>query len=232
MTASLPHDYTGIRAVMFDLDGTLLHTVPDLAAAVNAMLADMSRPTVPEALVAQYVGKGAENLVHRSLTGLMEGRAKPAEFERGMSLFQQHYDVINGRHAQFYPGVLEGLTAFAQAGFKLAVVTNKPMRFTQPLLERTKIAQQFASIVGGDTCVLKKPDRMPIDYACQQMGVRTTEALMIGDSHNDAQAAAAARSPCWLLPYGYNEGKPVTETPCDGIVQTLVEAFDKLTALQ
>ena len=224
--------YQSIKAVLFDLDGTLLHTVPDLAAAVNAMLADLKLPALEEAIVAQYVGKGAENLVHRSLTGDMNGKAPVDLFEQGMNLFQSHYDIINGRHAQFYEGVLEGLEAFAANGLKLAVVTNKPIRFTQPLLERTGIAHRFEVIVGGDTCIRKKPDRMPLDHACEAMGLVSGQALMIGDSHNDSQAARAAETVCWLLPYGYNEGKPVTDTPCDGIVQTLLEAAQRLADLQ
>ena len=226
------HNYKQIKTVLFDLDGTLMHTVPDLAAAVNAMLVDLSIPALDESVVAQYVGKGAENLVHRSLTGDMLGKAPPALFEQGMQLFQTHYDIINGQFAQFYEGVLEGLDAFDQLGMKLAVVTNKPARFTQPLLERRGIANRFQAIVSGDTCVRKKPDRMQLDHACELMGLHTGQALMIGDSHNDAQAASAAGSPCWLLPYGYNDGKPVTDTPCDGIVQTLLDAAQRLSHLQ
>ncbi len=216
------------QAVLFDLDGTLLHTVPDLAAAVNAMLVDLGKPALPEETVAVYVGKGAENLVNRSLTGSMTEKASPELYAQAMANWQNHYTHINGNHSVFYPGVKEGLELLKNAGIKLAVVTNKPERFTQPLLERTGIADYFEVMVGGDTCPVKKPDPMPVTHACKLLGVDPSQALMIGDSINDALAANAAGVECWLLPYGYNEGRSVHETQCDGIVNTIEEAAQRL----
>ncbi|MCQ8897602.1 phosphoglycolate phosphatase [Limnobacter humi] len=221
-----------IRAILFDLDGTLLHTVPDLAAAVNAMLRDLALPELDEATVATYVGKGAENLIHRSLTGSLDGRADAALFEKANAIWHAHYEQINGQHAEFYPGVLEGLEAFAQAGLKLAVVTNKPERFTGPLLARSGIACYFSVVIGGDTFERKKPDPLPVLKACERLGVSPSEALFIGDSLNDAQAARAAGVPCWLLPYGYNEGRPIESTPCDGHINTLLQAAERVCAQQ
>ncbi|WP_370260726.1 phosphoglycolate phosphatase [Limnobacter sp.] len=216
------------RAVLFDLDGTLLHTVPDLAAAVNAMLRDLGRPALSESQVGIYIGKGAENLVHRSLTGSMTERASAEEYEHAMRIWQQHYTTINGQNAVLYPGVVEGLDALRQAGVPMAVVTNKPERFTQPLLQRTGLASYFSVVVGGDTCPEKKPSPMPVLHACKQLDVQPESALMIGDSHNDAEAAHAAGAPCWLLPYGYNEGMPVQSTPCQAYIQTIAQAADRL----
>ncbi|HEX4855754.1 MAG TPA: phosphoglycolate phosphatase [Limnobacter sp.] len=216
------------KAVLFDLDGTLLHTVPDLAAAVNAMLADLGKPTLPEETVAVYVGKGAENLVNRSLTGSMTEKADPVLYQQAMANWQNHYTHINGNHSEFYPGVKEGLELLKQAGCKLAVVTNKPERFTHPLLQRTGIADYFEVVVGGDTCPVKKPDPMPILHACKLLGIQPSQALMIGDSVNDALSAHAAGVECWLLPYGYNEGNSVMETRCDGVVNTIQEAAERL----
>ncbi|HEY1057534.1 MAG TPA: phosphoglycolate phosphatase [Limnobacter sp.] len=221
-----------IRAILFDLDGTLLHTVPDLAAAVNAMLRDLSLPELDEHTVATYVGKGAENLIHRSLTGTLDGRADAALFDKANAIWHAHYEHINGQHAEFYGGVREGLAAFQQAGFKLAVVTNKPERFTGPLLERSGIAEYFSVVVGGDTYERKKPDPLPVLKACERLGVAPADALFIGDSLNDAQAAKAAGVPCWLLPYGYNEGRPIQSTPCDGHIDTLLQAADRVRAQQ
>ncbi|HEX4878461.1 MAG TPA: phosphoglycolate phosphatase [Limnobacter sp.] len=218
------------RAVLFDLDGTLLHTVPDLAAAVNAMLADLGKPSIPEEQVGVYIGKGAENLVHRSLTGSMTARASQAEYDQAMRIWQGHYTRLNGQGATLYPGVLDGLNALRAAGLKLAVVTNKPERFTHPLLERAGLDHYFQVVVGGDTCIEKKPSPMPILHACRVLGVEPKQALMIGDSHNDAQAAKAAGTPCWLLPYGYNEGLPVQNTPCDAYIETIAQAAERLLA--
>ena len=216
------------QAVLFDLDGTLLHTAPDLAAAVNAMLADFGKPALPEETVAMYVGKGAENLVNRSLTGSMTEKASPELYAQAMANWQHHYTGINGNHSVFYPGVKEGLELLKHAGIKLAVVTNKPERFTVPLLERTGIAHYFEVVVGGDTCPVKKPDPMPVTHACKLLGVDPSQALMVGDSVNDALAANAAGVECWLLPYGYNEGRSVNETKCDGLVNTIEEAAQRL----
>ncbi|HEX4917092.1 MAG TPA: phosphoglycolate phosphatase [Limnobacter sp.] len=218
------------QAVLFDLDGTLLHTVPDLAAAVNAMLVDLGRPEIPEDQVGIYIGKGAENLVHRSLTGSMTARASQEEYDQAMRIWQEHYTHFNGLYAQLYPGVLEGLEALQAAGLQLAVVTNKPERFTYPLLERAGLARYFQVVIGGDTCAEKKPSPMPIVHACRLLDVQPWQALMIGDSHNDAHSARAAGTPCWLLPYGYNEGKPVQDTPCEAYIESIAQVADRLLA--
>lgn len=230
MNASIARYPSNCRAVLFDLDGTLLHTAPDLADAVNAMLQELGRSPLPEQTVANFVGKGAENLIHRSLTGSLTERVDDGLFHTAHDSFTRHYTRLNGARAAFYEGVLDGLQTLQQMGLHLAVVTNKPSRYTVPLLERTGLLQRFATVVSGDTCERKKPDAMPILHACQQMQVTPGEALMIGDSLNDAQAAQAAGSVCWLLPYGYNEGKAITQTPCDGYIHTIAQAAGLLRA--
>lgn len=222
----------GFQAVLFDLDGTLLHTVPDLAAAVNAMLGDLGRSQLPDDVVATYVGKGADNLIHRSLTGQMDGQAPQALFDQARQLWHAHYERINGSNAQLYTGVLAGLQRLAGRGVKMGVVTNKPEGYSIPLLQRTGLAPFFGVVVGGDTCARKKPDPMPVLHACSVLGVSPAQTLLIGDSLNDAQAAAAAQVACWLLPYGYNEGRPIRSTPCDGFVNTIEQASELILSGQ
>lgn len=221
-------DSKNLKAVFFDLDGTLLHTVPDLSAAVNAMLNDLGRESLPEAVVASYVGKGAENLINRSLTGQADGRAEPELFAKAKTSWDTHYHRINGQFAKLYPGVMDGLDILASYGIQLGVVTNKPEAFTLPLLERAGLKAMFKVIVGGDTCERKKPDAMPLLHACKVLGLAPAQTLMIGDSLNDSQAAAAAGIPCWLLPYGYNEGRDILKTPCDGYIDSIEAAALKL----
>ena len=217
-----------VQAVLFDLDGTLLHTVPDLAVAVNNMLESLGRDVLSQAQVGQFVGKGAENLVHRSLTGDMNGRAAPDLFEQAMTIWNVEYAKVNGAHATLYPDVLTGLNALKQAGLRLGVVTNKPERFTLPLLARAGLADYFEVVVGGDTCARKKPDPMPILYACTRLGIASENTLMVGDSLNDALAAQAAGVPCWLLPYGYNEGRAIENTPCDAHIENIGQIANRL----
>ncbi|MGB6104088.1 MAG: phosphoglycolate phosphatase [Pusillimonas sp.] len=212
-------------AALFDLDGTLLDTIPDLAQAANAMRQDLGLEALPRQTIAAYVGKGTENLVARTLSNNPAG-AQPSQddIRRGLALFNRHYHACNGNGAVLYPGALEGLRAFRKAGFKMAIVTNKPTEFTLPLLERAGIATFFDSVVCGDTCEQKKPHPMPLLHACDLLGVGPQQALAIGDSVNDAQAARAAGIAVLAVPYGYNEGMDVRNLEVDDIVTSIAEA--------
>jgi phosphoglycolate phosphatase len=210
--------------VIIDLDGTLLDTAADLAAAVNAMLADLGRPALTVEQVARYVGKGAEVLVHRALTGMPDGRVGAAAFEPAMRAFLAHYERENGRHARLFPGVREGLDAMRAKALRLAVVTNKPAAFTGPLLEMTGVAAYFELVVSGDTVARKKPDPMPMLHVCERFGVAPQRMVAIGDSMNDAIAAREAGIAVMTVPYGYNEGGDVRSLDVDAIVATLFEA--------
>jgi phosphoglycolate phosphatase len=210
--------------VIIDLDGTLLDTAADLAAAANAMLAGLGRPALPVERVARYVGKGAEVLVHRALTGTLDGRVGAAEFEPAMRAFLVHYQRENGRHARLYPGVREGLEAMRAKSLRLAVVTNKPAAFTGPLLAMTGVADFFELVVSGDTVARKKPDPMPMLHVCERFRLAPARMVAIGDSMNDVLAARAAAIPVVAVPYGYNEGQDVRSLEVDAIVPTLLDA--------
>ena len=214
----------GAGGVIIDLDGTLLDTAADLAAAVNAVLAELGRPALAVEQVARCVGKGAEVLVHRALTGRADGRADAAQFEPAMRAFLSHYRRENGRSAHPYPGAREGLEAMRDKGLRLAVVTNKPAAFTVPLLAMTGVAGFFELVVSGDTVARKKPDPMPMRHVCDRFGLPPQRMVAIGDSMNDAIAARAAGIPVMVVPYGYNEGRAVRSLDVDGIVDTLLSA--------
>ncbi|WP_237173467.1 phosphoglycolate phosphatase [Paracandidimonas lactea] len=212
-------------AVLLDLDGTLLDTIPDLADATNAMRESLGMSRLPDDVIATYVGKGTTVLVERALANNPQGIGPSAEaLAAGLDSFHHHYHTINGRRAALYPGVLEGLQAFQGMGVKLAVVTNKPTEFTLPLLAHCGLAPYFAHVVCGDTCARKKPDPMPLLHACELLGVAPGQALAIGDSVNDAQAAQAAGMAVLAVPYGYNEGRDVRELDVDDIVATIADA--------
>ena len=214
-----------VRAVLFDLDGTLLDTVPDLHAAVCAMLADLGRPALPEEAVRSYVGRGIANLVKRVLADSLDAAEddSPAPAE-ALASFCRHYARENGRRTQLFPGAREGLEAIRAKGLPMAVITNKAEAFTRPLLEMTGLAEFFSVVVSGDNLPRHKPDPMSLVWTCGRLGVSPTDALFIGDSVNDFLAARAACCRVFLLPYGYNEGRDVRELDCDAIVPTIVSA--------
>lgn len=221
----------GWQAVLLDLDGTLLDTLPDLAASANEVRAALGMPLLDEALIRTFVGKGADNLIKRTLAASLDAPEPEAGlFSRAKSVFFDHYRATNGDRAVMYPGVLEGLQELAALGIPMAVVTNKPYDFSVPLLERTDLMRFMQCVIGGDTCVKRKPDPEPILHACKLLDSSPQATLTIGDSINDALAAKAAGCGVVAVPYGYNEGKPVTELPVDGIVESVFEAVSWLQA--
>lgn len=213
------------QAVLLDLDGTLLDTLPDLAAAANSMRIALNMPSLNQDLIGTFVGKGVDNLVMRTLAGSLDAPDVPADlFAHARGVFFEQYHAINGQKAVAYEGVFEGLDAFAQMGLSLGVVTNKPTEFTLPLLQRTGLAKWMKVVVCGDTCERRKPDPLPIHHACEQLQCSPNRVLTIGDSINDALAGKAAGCSVLAVPYGYNEGMPVTDLPVDGIVANVFEA--------
>jgi phosphoglycolate phosphatase len=213
-----------VKAVMIDLDGTLVDSIPDLAAATNMMLRELGREQLDPGLIRTFVGKGIPNLVARALSGALEGGAPEALLARAMPIYERCYEAVNGRNTTVYPGVMEGLERLRVAGFPLACVTNKSGRFTLPLLEHLGLAPYFGQVVAGDTLPQKKPHPAPLLHACRGFGVAPGDMLFIGDSVNDAQAARAAGCPIFCVPYGYNEGRDVRELEADAIVASLAEA--------
>src|SRR5262245_59683115 len=120
---------------MIDLDGTLLDTIPDLAAAANMTLTELGMPALPEERIRNFVGKGIHNLIERTLTDSMDGKPAPTLFQRALPVYERSYHAVNGKHTTIYPGVKEGLDLLQAQGYPLACVTNKSERFTLPLLD-------------------------------------------------------------------------------------------------
>lgn len=214
------------RAVLFDLDGTLLDSIPDLAEACQRMMLELGRRPHDLEVIRSFVGKGMVNLVRRCLAE--SGSAEAAEVDAAVAVFRRHYVEVNGLRTLIYPGVVEALEALAAAGVPMACVTNKPTAFTGPLLERMGIAHYFAVTVCGDTLSEQKPHPAPLLHACRSLGVRPEAAWMIGDSANDADAARAAGMPVLLVTYGYSEGRPVDSIECDGLLSSLVDALPRI----
>jgi phosphoglycolate phosphatase len=214
-----------IKAALIDLDGTLLDTLPDIVHAANSMRREMFLPPLAPKRVGMFVGKGAEELVRRTLVDRLDNEIKIDQktLNRGIRLFKTHYRASSGRLVEWYPNVMEGLREMQRIGLALACVTNKPREFTHPLLERTGLLPFFSTVIAGEDAPKKPaPDMMLL--ACKNLNVAAPEAAVIGDSFNDAQSARAAGCRVLMVPYGYNEGKPVDAASCDGIVSDLLEA--------
>lgn len=205
-------------AVLVDLDGTMVDTLGDFDAVLNAMLREMALPAVPRAFIEHTVGKGSEHLIHSTLAQV----GAPAErFDEAWERYQRIYLAINGEHSRVYDGVVPGLTRWQAAGFQLACLTNKPGAFATGLLARKGLSGFFTLTVGGDAHPRKKPDPMPLLKTCEALGVSPARTVMVGDSSNDLQAARAAGCAIVLVPYGYNHGQPVQALGADGVVERL-----------
>ncbi len=223
-----------VGGVALDLDGTLLDTVHDLAAAVNALLADEGCAGLPVATIRAFIGKGMDNLVRRALAqarGVAPERISTEDGRAALAGYQAHYAAILGRHTRVFAGVREGLARLAAMGLPLAVITNKASRFVRPHLEEAGIAGYFRLVLGGEDLPTRKPDPGPLLYVARAFGVAPHELLMVGDSVNDAQAARAAGCPVLIVPYGYNEGEPVQALDADGIVPSLAAVADRVRPL-
>jgi phosphoglycolate phosphatase len=211
------------QSVTFDLDGTLLDTIADLAEACRLMLEEIGEPPRSLAEVHSFVGKGMAVLVERCLT---HGQPPSAEkLHQAIESFKRHYAAVNGKFTQIYPGVIDGLQAWKASGLKMGVVTNKPGMFTEALLDHMALTDYFDVIVSGDTTPNKKPHPEPILHACRILNVRPERNLHIGDSKHDIHAAHAAGCLAYAVPYGYNEGEPVDSADCDALVSDLLVAY-------
>jgi len=207
-----------LRAVIVDLDGTLIDTLDDFVVALNRVLSELALAPVDRGFLERTIGKGSEHLVRSTL---LQVGADAALYPQAWALYQRHYLAVNGEHASVYPGVVEGLTALKARGLMLACLTNKPTAFALPLLRQKGLDGFFSVVFGGDAFERKKPDPLPLIKTCDALGTAPAQTLMVGDSSNDARAARAAGCPVVLVSYGYNHGKPVEAVDADGVIDRL-----------
>lgn len=213
--------FSGRRAIFFDLDGTLVDSAPDLGAAVNDMLLERGRDAVAIDQVRVWVGNGARRLVMRALTGSRDGDPGDEVTQVALARFFEHYGRRLTERTRPYPGVVEALDVLTDMGLRLAVVTNKPARFTDPLLEALGLSHYFGVTVSGDTLASRKPDPAPLRHAASALGVPPDSAVMVGDSMADLGAARNAGIPMVLVPYGYRDGDAIFDAGPDLVVDDL-----------
>jgi len=216
-----------VRGILFDLDGTLVDSAPDIAKAANNMLRTLGEePAAPEQ-VRTWIGNGLPKLAKRALTKEFDGEPDAALFEKAMPVLMQHYERDVCVDSYMYVGVPETLKALHEQGYILGCVTNKAASCTLPLLNQLGIDHYFTTIVSGDTCSNKKPHPEPILFGMSEMGLEAEHCALVGDSAHDIHAAQAAHIPAIAVNYGYNQGVDLsTQNP-----YALVENFADILPL-
>ncbi len=223
MTQSV-HFPLDISAIVIDLDGTMLHTSPELCEAANRMLRDMDYAPVSQTLLASYIGNGISWLVKRALTGDMHATPDAALYDHALPIFEKHYTELLLQSRPF-DGVIAGLDAMQAGGFPLGCITNKLERYTLPLLQGSGLAKYFEIVLAGDTLPEKKPHPLPLLHAAKHFGIPVGKLLLIGDSLSDTAAARAAGCPVFCVPYGYNHGEPVETLEQDAVIKDIPGAL-------
>lgn len=209
------------QAVLIDLDGTLVDSASDIAAAANRMLAGLGAPPLPGDTVRGFIGNGVPTLVRRVLAA--SPQLPDPDLDLALAAFYRHYSDCNGRHGAPYPGVLQGLATLHRLGYRLACVTNKPQVHTLPLLEMTGLSRYFSAVVSGDATPAMKPHPAPLLKACQMLGVQAERCVMVGDSEVDVAAARAAGMPVCIVSYGYHGKAGLGALRCDAFIDSFLE---------
>jgi phosphoglycolate phosphatase len=214
--------FSEVRALIFDLDGTLIDSKLDLALAVNAVLAEMGRGPLPHGQILGYIGQGAPTLIARALG---DG-ATEEECRRGLEFFFQYYSVHKLDNTVLYPGVRETLDALP--GMPMAVLTNKPVGTSRGILQGLGVARNFRIIYGGNSFDRKKPDPMGVETILREFGAEPAQAMVVGDSEVDVQTARNAGTWICGVTYGFGSHR-LAEFPPDLLVDNLTELLPHLS---
>ncbi|HEX8978441.1 MAG TPA: HAD-IA family hydrolase [Parasulfuritortus sp.] len=214
-----------VRCVLFDLDGTLVDTAPDLGFVLNAMRIRRDRPPLPAELMRAQASHGTQGLLRLGFGVNQSDPEFPALRQEFLGLYEYHLCDRSG----LFPGMPELLAALEDRGITWGVVTNKPARFTDPLLAYLGLSARAACVVSGDTCRRAKPDPAPMRHACRLAGIAPEEGLYLGDAERDMQAARAVSMPAVVALYGY---LAETDTPAAwggcGFIRQPLELLDYL----
>lgn len=216
--------------LLFDLDGTLVDSVPDLAFAVNKTLIELGFTPFSQDIIRGWVGNGANILIQRALSGDAKISADLDNklVTRALDIFYQRYQSHNCIETRLYSNVKETLEELKSRGYRLAIITNKPEQFIAPIIDGLALDGLFELIIGGDTLTTRKPDPSPLHYACQQLSVNVRQCVMIGDSKNDILAAKAANMQSIALTYGYNCGENLTNYQPELMIDNFIDLLTHL----
>ncbi|AOD15892.1 phosphoglycolate phosphatase [Xanthomonas fragariae] len=205
--------------VIFDLDGTLVDSAPNIAEALNGTLQELGLQQFSQSTIRTWIGEGVHVLLTTALREAGSNRDAVAE----MPVMMRHYEMSLLHDPQLYPGVAEALAGLCDAGATLALCTNKPSRFIAPLLEHLGIAAHFSSVLGGDSLPQRKPDPAPLLQLAKQFQHTPQQCLMVGDSATDAAAAHAAGMPLAMVRGGYLRGFDVQSSGAVAIIDDMRE---------
>jgi phosphoglycolate phosphatase len=209
-----------IDLLIFDLDGTLVDTRADLAGAVNHALAELGLKTLTVDEVMNYVGNGLKKLMERSL-----GTELQARLPEAIAIFRDYYKHHLLDESKPYPGVVEVLRHFRDK--KMAVISNKPLEFTAPMIEQLEFSDYFNLVLGGDSVPEMKPNPAPVLHVMRELGVDAGKTVMIGDGNTDIDAANAANVDSCAVTYGYRSAELLARSTPDHMIAQISE----LTAL-
>jgi phosphoglycolate phosphatase len=213
-----------VKLVLFDLDGTLVDTAPDIAKAVNMMLLSLGLREHAQEQITNWIGNGIPRLIKRALTGELNGEPDAELFRRASESFGENYlHIVHQSVCDAYPDVVETLETLWQGNVPMVCITNKAEAFTIPLLKNLGFAKYFSLVLSGDSLPKQKPDPLPLLHACEHFNVDPKHAVFVGDSCNDVKAAKAAAMRVICVPYGYNHGNPIQDAGPDLVIQTLRE---------
>ena len=203
------------RLLIFDLDGTLIDSFQDIAMSVNAMLTELGLPTLELTTIQQYIGAGARFLLSNSLR---EAGAEPDKrLEEAREVFVQCYKRNLANHTCFFEGAEDFLDRALQEGMTLALCTNKPLQFTNPLLEHLETSERFSIVLGGDSLPTRKPDPAPLLHILQTLKILPEQAVMVGDSIYDVMAAKNAGVEVWGVVTGHHSAEELQAKGADRV---------------
>jgi phosphoglycolate phosphatase len=207
------------RAVLFDMDGTLVDTLPDIATAVNLGLAELGLETVEHARIATLIGNGPRVLSR----GVLDAQPALTAVQRQdlvdqvLAAYARHYAAQAGTHGRVFPGAQDCLRELRERGLKVGVVTNALQHLAETVLTRFGLAPYLHSVVGGDRVSRHKPHPEPLWHACEEFQVAPEQTLMVGDSVTDVGAARAAGCDIVCVPHGYDQGRSIHDLGVDVI---------------
>lgn len=201
-----------LKAVAFDLDGTLIHSLPDLADSANFVRAHFNLPPLPESLIETFIGDGVRHLMHRTLTEDFHGRDE-TRIEEALAQHTHYYGSHFTNRTRLYPHAKEMLATLHAANIPIALVTNKIERHARQILEHYGIIQYFSAIYGGDTLPVHKPHPDQLLAVAKDFNLQPEQLLMVGDSPNDMLSAKAAGSPTLFVTFGYCDNQALINNP-------------------